>query len=64
MFAGVTLICFLFPAVRKHTKQDSAMNEEWKSMFGSQEPPLSQTATVGATTATMTTQERRNGAAD
>uniref|UniRef100_A0A8D3EGF4 non-specific serine/threonine protein kinase n=1 Tax=Scophthalmus maximus TaxID=52904 RepID=A0A8D3EGF4_SCOMX len=22
---------------RKHTKQDSAMNEEWKSMFGSQE---------------------------
>ncbi|XP_057691095.1 phosphoinositide 3-kinase regulatory subunit 4 [Corythoichthys intestinalis] len=23
---------------RKHTKQDSIMNEEWKSMFGSQEP--------------------------
>ncbi|KAJ0000653.1 hypothetical protein NQD34_012495 [Periophthalmus magnuspinnatus] len=23
---------------RKHTKQDSTMNEEWKSMFGSQEP--------------------------
>uniref|UniRef100_A0A8D3AYG4 non-specific serine/threonine protein kinase n=1 Tax=Scophthalmus maximus TaxID=52904 RepID=A0A8D3AYG4_SCOMX len=27
---------------RKHTKQDSAMNEEWKSMFGSQEPPSAQ----------------------
>ncbi|XP_072316340.1 phosphoinositide 3-kinase regulatory subunit 4 [Eucyclogobius newberryi] len=23
---------------RKHTKQDSTLNEEWKSMFGSQEP--------------------------
>lgn len=32
--------------VRKHTKQDSAMNEEWKSMFGSQEPPAGQGATV------------------
>uniref|UniRef100_A0A669B8K3 non-specific serine/threonine protein kinase n=1 Tax=Oreochromis niloticus TaxID=8128 RepID=A0A669B8K3_ORENI len=31
---------------RKHTKQDSTMNEEWKSMFGSQEPPSSQPATV------------------
>lgn len=29
---------------RKHTKQDSAMNEEWKSMFGSQEPPATTTA--------------------
>ncbi|AWP15707.1 putative phosphoinositide 3-kinase regulatory subunit 4 [Scophthalmus maximus] len=27
---------------RKHTKQDSAMNEEWKSMFGSHEPPSAQ----------------------
>uniref|UniRef100_A0A3B3BF04 non-specific serine/threonine protein kinase n=1 Tax=Oryzias melastigma TaxID=30732 RepID=A0A3B3BF04_ORYME len=27
---------------RKQTKQDSTMNEEWKSMFGSQEPPPSQ----------------------
>ncbi|MEQ2192597.1 phosphoinositide-3-kinase, regulatory subunit 4, partial [Xenoophorus captivus] len=33
------------PAARKHTKQDSAMNEEWKSMFGSQEPPATQPAT-------------------
>ncbi|XP_074510389.1 phosphoinositide 3-kinase regulatory subunit 4 [Sebastes fasciatus] len=35
---------------RKHTKQDSTMNEEWKSMFGSQEPPSAQqpaTATDG-----------------
>uniref|UniRef100_A0AAQ5XHK1 non-specific serine/threonine protein kinase n=1 Tax=Amphiprion ocellaris TaxID=80972 RepID=A0AAQ5XHK1_AMPOC len=31
---------------RKHTKQDSTMNEEWKSMFGSQEPPSSQAVTV------------------
>uniref|UniRef100_A0A671X6F1 non-specific serine/threonine protein kinase n=1 Tax=Sparus aurata TaxID=8175 RepID=A0A671X6F1_SPAAU len=31
---------------RKHTKQDSTMNEEWKSMFGSQEPPSAQSATV------------------
>uniref|UniRef100_A0A3Q3FLN7 non-specific serine/threonine protein kinase n=1 Tax=Labrus bergylta TaxID=56723 RepID=A0A3Q3FLN7_9LABR len=31
---------------RKHTKQDSTMNEEWKSMFGSQEPPSAQPATV------------------
>lgn len=31
---------------RKHTKQDSTMNEEWKSMFGSQEPPSAQTATA------------------
>uniref|UniRef100_A0A667YNG2 non-specific serine/threonine protein kinase n=1 Tax=Myripristis murdjan TaxID=586833 RepID=A0A667YNG2_9TELE len=31
---------------RKHTKQDSTMNEEWKSMFGSQEPPSPQPATV------------------
>ncbi|KAK7880406.1 hypothetical protein WMY93_032961, partial [Mugilogobius chulae] len=28
---------------RKHTKQDSTMNEEWKSMFGSQEPTSSAT---------------------
>ncbi|KAI3361012.1 hypothetical protein L3Q82_012905 [Scortum barcoo] len=27
---------------RKHTKQDSTMNEEWKSMFGSQEPASAQ----------------------
>ncbi|XP_063054702.1 phosphoinositide 3-kinase regulatory subunit 4 isoform X2 [Engraulis encrasicolus] len=26
---------------RKHTKQDSNVNEEWKSMFGSLEPPAS-----------------------
>ncbi|CAF89815.1 unnamed protein product, partial [Tetraodon nigroviridis] len=32
--------------VRKSTKLDSAMNEEWKSMFGSQEPPVSHTSTV------------------
>ncbi|TWW79823.1 phosphoinositide 3-kinase regulatory subunit 4 [Takifugu flavidus] len=32
--------------VRKHPKQDSTMNEEWKSMFGSQEPPAIQTAMV------------------
>ncbi|XP_028280829.1 phosphoinositide 3-kinase regulatory subunit 4 [Parambassis ranga] len=31
---------------RKHTKQDSAMNEEWKSMFGSQEPASTQVATA------------------
>ncbi|KAM9723786.1 LOW QUALITY PROTEIN: phosphoinositide 3-kinase regulatory subunit 4 [Menidia menidia] len=31
---------------RKHTKQDSTMNEEWKSMFGSQEPPAAQVATA------------------
>lgn len=36
----------LFAAVRKHTKQDAAMNEEWKSMFGSQEPAAIQAATV------------------
>ncbi|XP_063054701.1 phosphoinositide 3-kinase regulatory subunit 4 isoform X1 [Engraulis encrasicolus] len=29
------------PAARKHTKQDSNVNEEWKSMFGSLEPPAS-----------------------
>uniref|UniRef100_A0A8C7Z116 non-specific serine/threonine protein kinase n=1 Tax=Oryzias sinensis TaxID=183150 RepID=A0A8C7Z116_9TELE len=29
---------------RKQTKQDSTMNEEWKSMFGSQEPPAAQPA--------------------
>uniref|UniRef100_A0A3B5APB5 non-specific serine/threonine protein kinase n=1 Tax=Stegastes partitus TaxID=144197 RepID=A0A3B5APB5_9TELE len=34
---------------RKHTKQDSTMNEEWKSMFGSQEPPSSQAVTVSQT---------------
>lgn len=35
---------------RKHTKQDSTMNEEWKSMFGSQEPPsnLQSTAADGS----------------
>ncbi|XP_061573791.1 phosphoinositide 3-kinase regulatory subunit 4-like isoform X2 [Cololabis saira] len=31
---------------RKHTKQDSTMNEEWKSMFGSQEPPASASNTA------------------
>ncbi|KAM4600592.1 phosphoinositide 3-kinase regulatory subunit 4 [Polymixia lowei] len=31
---------------RKHTKQDSTMNEEWKSMFGSQEPALVQPSTA------------------
>uniref|UniRef100_A0A673B3I2 non-specific serine/threonine protein kinase n=1 Tax=Sphaeramia orbicularis TaxID=375764 RepID=A0A673B3I2_9TELE len=31
---------------RKHTKQDSTMNEEWKSMFGSQEPACVQPSTV------------------
>ncbi|XP_068178962.1 phosphoinositide 3-kinase regulatory subunit 4 [Antennarius striatus] len=31
---------------RKHTKQDATMNEEWKSMFGSQEPPSAQVATA------------------
>ncbi|XP_068613277.1 phosphoinositide 3-kinase regulatory subunit 4 [Brachionichthys hirsutus] len=31
---------------RKHTKLDSTMNEEWKSMFGSQEPPSAQIATA------------------
>ncbi|XP_015247150.1 PREDICTED: phosphoinositide 3-kinase regulatory subunit 4 [Cyprinodon variegatus] len=30
---------------RRQTKQDSAMNEEWKSMFGSQEPPSAQPPT-------------------
>lgn len=39
------LLC-LIAAARKHTKQDSTMNEEWKSMFGSQEPPSAQPATV------------------
>ncbi|XP_071324343.1 phosphoinositide 3-kinase regulatory subunit 4 isoform X1 [Trachinotus anak] len=33
-------------SARKHTKQDSTMNEEWKSMFGSQEPPTAQPATA------------------
>ncbi|XP_062394249.1 phosphoinositide 3-kinase regulatory subunit 4 isoform X1 [Sardina pilchardus] len=28
-------------SARKHTKQDSNVNEEWKSMFGSLEPPTS-----------------------
>nr|XP_020473104.1 phosphoinositide 3-kinase regulatory subunit 4 isoform X2 [Monopterus albus] len=31
---------------RKHTKQDSTMNEEWKSMFGSQDPPSTQPTTT------------------
>ncbi|XP_056142008.1 phosphoinositide 3-kinase regulatory subunit 4 isoform X2 [Lampris incognitus] len=31
---------------RKHTKQDSTMNEEWKSMFGSQEPASTQPSSV------------------
>ncbi|KAM6967962.1 phosphoinositide 3-kinase regulatory subunit 4 [Aplochiton taeniatus] len=31
---------------RKHTKQDSNMNEEWKSMFGSQESASPQPPTV------------------
>nr|XP_046254483.1 phosphoinositide 3-kinase regulatory subunit 4 isoform X2 [Scatophagus argus] len=39
---------------RKHTKQDSTMNEEWKSMFGSQEPPSAQTATAADGPATQT----------
>lgn len=32
-------VCLL--AARKHTKQDSNLNEEWKSMFGSLDPPSS-----------------------
>ncbi|KAM9322734.1 phosphoinositide 3-kinase regulatory subunit 4 isoform 2-T2 [Pholidichthys leucotaenia] len=31
---------------RKHAKQDSTMNEEWKSMFGSQDPPPAQPVTT------------------
>ncbi|XP_062321227.1 phosphoinositide 3-kinase regulatory subunit 4 isoform X1 [Osmerus eperlanus] len=38
-------------SARKHTKQDSNMNEEWKSMFGSQEPASPQPATVPEGTA-------------
>lgn len=35
--------CFFFTllSARKHTKQDSNLNEEWKSMFGSLDPPSS-----------------------
>lgn len=42
---NILLFCACFVPARKHTKQDSTMNEEWKSMFGSQEPPT-QPATV------------------
>lgn len=35
---------FVAPQARKHTKQDSNVNEEWKSMFGSLEPPTSSPA--------------------
>uniref|UniRef100_A0A8B9RC60 non-specific serine/threonine protein kinase n=1 Tax=Astyanax mexicanus TaxID=7994 RepID=A0A8B9RC60_ASTMX len=35
---------------RKHTKQDSNLNEEWKSMFGSLDPPSSTPAPEGAAT--------------
>ncbi|XP_051922642.1 phosphoinositide 3-kinase regulatory subunit 4 [Hippocampus zosterae] len=50
---------------RKHTKQDS-MNEEWKSMFGSQEPATS--ATVASAQANTvpdgpSSQSRKNAAA-
>ncbi|KAG1948213.1 phosphoinositide 3-kinase regulatory subunit [Pimephales promelas] len=34
---------------RKHTKQDSNLNEEWKSMFGSLDPPSSTTTTTPST---------------
>lgn len=44
--AWLTSCLHVCPTARKHTKQDSTMNEEWKSMFGSQEPPSSQPATV------------------
>uniref|UniRef100_A0A3B5R6G6 non-specific serine/threonine protein kinase n=1 Tax=Xiphophorus maculatus TaxID=8083 RepID=A0A3B5R6G6_XIPMA len=44
---------------RKHTKQDSAMNEEWKSMFGSQDPPATQPTTV--TTVTQPTTQAAAG---
>uniref|UniRef100_A0A3Q2E000 Phosphoinositide 3-kinase regulatory subunit 4 n=1 Tax=Cyprinodon variegatus TaxID=28743 RepID=A0A3Q2E000_CYPVA len=39
---------------RRQTKQDSAMNEEWKSMFGSQEPPSAQPPTVSKNGARLT----------
>lgn len=32
---------FSLVTARKHTKQDSNLNEEWKSMFGSLDPPSS-----------------------
>ncbi|MED6278354.1 phosphoinositide-3-kinase, regulatory subunit 4, partial [Characodon lateralis] len=48
---------------RKHTKQDSAMNEEWKSMFGSQEPPATQPATQPATSADGPVAQIRKSAA-
>uniref|UniRef100_A0A3B5MVE6 non-specific serine/threonine protein kinase n=1 Tax=Xiphophorus couchianus TaxID=32473 RepID=A0A3B5MVE6_9TELE len=44
---------------RKHTKQDSAMNEEWKSMFGSQDPPATQPTMV--TTVTQPTTQAAAG---
>lgn len=53
--SALMISCFLVHAVRKHPKQDSTMNEEWKSMFGSQEPPTIQTAMV---TVTITTAVR------
>lgn len=35
-------VCFVsLVTARKHTKQDSNLNEEWKSMFGSLDPPSS-----------------------
>ncbi|XP_039535654.1 phosphoinositide 3-kinase regulatory subunit 4 isoform X3 [Pimephales promelas] len=36
-------------SARKHTKQDSNLNEEWKSMFGSLDPPSSTTTTTPST---------------
>lgn len=50
--SALMISCFPSHAVRKHPKQDSTMNEEWKSMFGSQEPPPIQTAMVTVTIAT------------
>ncbi|XP_077453778.1 phosphoinositide 3-kinase regulatory subunit 4 [Stigmatopora argus] len=44
---------------RKHAKQDSVMNEEWKSMFGSQEP----TASSSSAAATVPDGQSRKGAA-
>ena len=41
---GFLQIILIFFIARKHVKQDSNVNEEWKSMFGSLEPPSIQQA--------------------
>ncbi|XP_061885756.1 phosphoinositide 3-kinase regulatory subunit 4 [Entelurus aequoreus] len=47
---------------RKHAKQDSIMNEEWKSMFGSQEPATAATPPSTATDGGPSSQARKSSA--